>query len=233
MTKRSKQAILVGTGISTTHYTNEIKKAADLGHPIVAYANTILFLLEELKIEPDYWIWVDPHSAKDATTEILKRKCDLKTIPVILHPMSDTTVEVLRQFIGDTDRAWVAAGGYQRHITELDEIKKRMNCKTVQTTTLKNIKCFPNNEINKPFLNKDLDNADWKDRFRNPDTIVLGSMLGSWKEKWISPQHRYVRDGYNLAENKLTSVALPIMQHLQFEEIFLVGWDGKGGDGLI
>ena len=103
-----------------------------------------------------------------------------------------------------------------------------MNCKIVPTTTLKNIKLYPENEINKPFLNKDLDNLNWIERFRYPDRIVLGSLLGTWRERNISPQHRYVKDGHNYAENKLTSVALPIMQYLQFEEIFLVGWDGKG-----
>ena len=121
--ERKKKALLVGTGSSTTHYIEQIKKASQEGYAIVAYGNVILFLLSELGLEPDYWIWVDPFSAKDATREIIKRNCNLKTIPVILHPLSDTTVEVLREFVGDTERPWVNSGGYHRYVEELDEIK--------------------------------------------------------------------------------------------------------------
>jgi len=226
--KKENCAVLVGTGTSTVNHAQEIKKAAEAGYPIVAFSNVFSFLLEELKIEPDYWIWIDPHSAKDGVVEIARRDYKIKTTPVILHPIVDTSYEIQKQFIGTTDEPWVAAGGYDLYLNHITAIKKKLNCKIVETTTLKNIKYYPYNESNKDFIGKDLDKENWMDRFLTPDIIVLGSLLGSWREKLGSPSHAYVRDGYNYAENKLTSVALPVMQHLQFKEILLVGWDGKG-----
>jgi hypothetical protein len=75
------------------------------------------------------------------------------------------------------------------------------------------------------FLNKNLDYGDACERFGH-DVAVLGSTRGAPKGYYKTyPRHL---DGHNFTENKLTSVALPLIEKLSFEKIYLIGWDGKG-----
>ena len=228
MAPKEKQAIFVGTGASALRYKDQLQEASRRGHIIVTYGAALMFLLKELNIEPDYCIWIDPHSTRDAFPELLKKGNQIKTRLVIAHPMQDSSIETQKEYIGGSDATWLSEGGYTTYLDQLKELKEKMEYVEIETTTLKNINNFPTRPKNKIFVGKDLCRKDASHRFSH-SIAVLGTTLRMGK---LAPACDRKEEGlkyyFNPLENKLTGFALPLIHRLGFEEVYLIGWDGKG-----
>ena len=181
-------------------------------------------------MDPDCWFWIDPFSAKEGVKILSNRRCKKTTKAAILHPIVDVSHENQLKFLGGSNSAWVTDGGYKRYLNHVNRLKEQNKCILAPSTTLVNIhEQGEENAQNLPFLNKNLDGHDWKERFSH-NTVVIGSYLGCSPSggKHYAPNHKLLRRGINLAENKCTACCLAVMEWLGYEEVYLVGWDGKG-----
>ena len=229
MNKNNSKAILLGTGQSIHFHRQNLKDANKKGIPIIAYANSIVFALEELEIIPDYWFWFDPYSAKDALGILLKSdrineiKNKLKII--ILDPINKYSSAIdFEKYCGGVNSEWVSSGGWDTYKKQLDEIEIKYDCFYGRVTTIKNINLIgAKNEDNLNFIGKDLSHVDWGLRF-DSDICVIGSELDKSNR---NDNECKESNKQNFSENKLTMVALPVVQKLDYDEIYLVGWDGK------
>lgn len=200
-------AWVLGTGESCNAYQRQIKEF--LPHKrTLAFQKTFPYCVEKLGIWPKMWVWFDPASAMDGLQYLLNHVIPHDFEIILLHPITSTTSrQECLQHIGNSaitrsDNNWA------EYIDLLQQVCKRVNIKIVPCISLKYM--LANNVYREPL--EHLYDADYRFAL---DYVVIGN--------------EFSRQNWNVRENKLTMVVLPILEYLGYDQVFVLGFDGCGG----
>tara|TARA_R100000315_G_C5233518_1_gene144596 strand:- start:2076 stop:3032 length:957 start_codon:yes stop_codon:yes gene_type:complete len=248
--------LLVGTGSSVFHNKDLLKEyfkpGRDRDVKLLAYSNSIEMFLEE-DISFDYWFFIDPTSAFKAVDMINEKFSKENKAPfTFITPYGDEampTKNIEMQFFGGNNPDYSKDGykTYDDFIKETKELSKYKIEKTIEIpmTTQK----FIYNNVGHPLRRFDLDREDAYLRFKNElNKVIMGSgEVGNRGMEIILEYHqnhnvendfvlRYINNFknpsfgmMNMCENKLTMCALPVSQFLNTKNVYVLGFDGKGG----
>jgi len=196
------ELLVIGTGKSVLQYQDQLH---DVGMPILAWGDSS-YLLHNNCILPEYYGFLDPFCA----TNYLRMADSKATQICVFHPMHSSDYSTMLEYIGTPD------------IYNVNTVRFRQYIETLPTC---NPNFFPTTTVQKlnkeeDALAKELDGAQAGRRFR--DRVIIGSNpnpLGvAFKQRFM-----------DLEENRLTMAILPLVYHLGYKTIYLLGFDGRGG----
>jgi hypothetical protein len=205
MSRPMNKLLVLGTGESLSKYIKKIKQD---NIDILAWGAAGEYAIKN-KVHPDLYSYVDPSSAP-STLKIIK-----DSNIVIIDPIVNKSLPIFQKYLRSTRLN--NGQKFKQYITTLKKASTVNKTTHIKFTTIKKLK------TDKHDLSKyDLDNKDAHLRFEQ-DVMIAG----------MSNRLGYPKDDrtrlMNLYENKLTMFILPLCYKLGYKEIYLLGFDGKGG----
>jgi len=240
-----RNLLLVGTGESTLKKWNDLERLSkDPNIEIMCYSNSMELFLKR-GIEPDYWFFVDPTSAldtlkliNDTYTEHKKLKTKLMTVhhEKGIHIYDTKTLN--KYFAGD--RVRLPLEYWKSFWDELRLAHARIeSIENLNFTSIKSINQNPDEFPELASLGKNSRQPQL--RFKNEQKIIIfgnagyppgaeSRMRAFYARGLVRPYINKPKYGFmHMTENKMTMVALPACAHLGAENVYVVGFDGKGG----
>jgi len=237
--------LVLGTGQSLNVYKDILKeKIVSENIKVMAYSNSIEFCIKELEILPDYWFFIDPTSA-NALDWFNSNYSEIdKANLTLLLPECLENFDEMWKYWGSSGINNRIEYDYWIHSSLSTAIKKINNKISVPLTTIKHINLYKDSKNSIDYQGLDLDGKDAKHRFKY-DRVVCGSGKvppeaeqsftdkKAWRnvQEYINDNHVYGNRQYgmqNMAESKLTSVVLPMVNYLSVKNLYLLGFDGIG-----
>lgn len=213
---------VLGPGESINLYPEKIKKLQD--KTTLVFQNVFPNCFSMFSLVPDYWTCFDPNSLLggleflDSLEESESQK--FKKMNIIIPHFISGTYNKFRRYCGTTPLGR-KPGEWEKYIFLLEKIKEKgYNVDVINGTTTKHIKKFEETS-NNTFKQHDIYDKDAYLRFMYHEPI-FGTVeydhegVHGSKFKWG-------------LENKLSSAVLPICFYLKAKNVFIAGFDFKGG----
>lgn len=193
------QLICYSTGESIQKFAKQLRSLHS--YPTLVYGDAFRFVLDNLKIEPDYWVFADPHAILESMALVLKRQKSLKTRLFVFIPMMDNLKEARRYHgtPGSHPKYDWKASGFIKFNRDLDRLSEFLTVERIET-------------------------GSYKEQYWDNTTDIKNRMWALLQSNkfHILPVHGFSGD-------KLHSVVLPLVTtYLKCDNIYLVGFDGKG-----
>jgi len=209
---------VMGPGPSLLKYKKQINRLN--GRNILAFQNVFPAVFNYFDVKPTHWTWGDVQSSKHGMKYLADNpNFDIKVLlsdpfcSECLHTGNITDFEKYIQGgkpIPNNGRCTEAADNlkeWKNYIGNYKKIKDDGRIEKIPSTTLSwLLKTLPINEVKNIMLPEN--------RF-NYDKVIFGTDL-------------YENDWY-MRENKLSFIALPILQYMGVKKVFVMGFDGLWG----
>ena len=191
--------ICFSTGKSIQQYSQELKKLAT--YDTLVYGDAFRFVVDNLNITPKYWIFADPHAIIPSIQLLKKRQEQYTTTLFVFVPMMNS-LELSKQYHGTPGRHpnydW-KRNGFSKFNRDINHISQYVGIVRLDTNSYKNIYYNSTKDVKKRMC----------------------SMLQA-EQFHILPVHGFSGD-------KLHSIVLPFVTTvLEYDNIYLAGFDGKG-----
>ena len=222
MVEKSEKIIVLGPGESLNRYSDFLRKPQK--HKTLAFQGVFPHCYHSFKIVPDYWVSADPNAFVEGfnyLNDLNKEESEkFKKMQILVPKFCSEDYSLFRAYCGTTPLGRVR-GAWKKYNFLLDSLKRLgYNIIIVDCTTTKHIKLFEEKTDN-IFKNFDILGEDAYARFMYHRPIFgtiefdSESVVGD-KFKWG-------------LENKLTSAVFPICYYLGAKEVYIAGFDFKGG----
>lgn len=194
-----KKLIAYSTGSSIKVFGSKLKKLNQ--YDSIAWGDSFVFLMNKLEIVPKYWAFIDPHSIINGISLLYKRKQKYDITLIVLTPIMNSLKDIQKHCgtpKGNPYYKW-KQDGFQKLHKDFIELQQYIKVVKVPATSYRS-KYFD-------------DLTDFQDRMWN---LLQGDSLATL------PVNGYSGD-------KLHTTLLPIVtRYLDYDEIYLAGFDGKG-----
>lgn len=194
------EILVISTGRSILRYKDKLH----VDMPIFAWGDAVYFLRHN-GITPQYYGFLDPFTA----TNYLRMADSKATQVCVFSPMHSSDYKTMLDYIGTPDIYSVNVIKFRQYIETLSTCNPTL----LSTVTIQILNKQGNS------IAKKLDDEFAELRFR--DNIIIGSNPNSkgnpFKQKFM-----------DLEENRLTMAVLPLVYHLGFKKVYLLGFDGQG-----
>ena len=211
-----KKLVVLGTGETTSIFCEKFVQDEEV--KILSFQGAFPNCYLKHKVVPDYWFSADPNSYVDGLKFLLslddRSKKMFKKMKIIVPSFCAKNFSFFRQFSGTTplgrkDGAWA------EYIKMLNFISEKYKVEIVDSLTTKYIKNY------NLYADLDLFNNDVYIRFMENKPIFGTVPYDS---------DSVIGDIYKWGlENKLSSHVFPICYYLGYNEIYIAGFDFKGG----
>jgi hypothetical protein len=213
---------VIGPGESVNLYPDGVKNLQP--EEVLAFQNVFPNCYYMYSLVPSIWFCMDPNSFVEGF-EFLnsldpEEACRFKKMKIIVPHFSSTTYAEFRKYCGTTPLGRIS-GAWEKYIFLLESLKEKgYNIDIVKSTTTKYIKTVRTKE-NEIFNNHDIYDQDAYLRFMYHEPIFGTVEYDS--ESVIGDKYKWG------LENKLSSSVFPLCFHLGAKNIYIIGFDLKGG----
>lgn len=191
------------TGASTLAYKKELFPLCN--RTTLAFGHAFLFFWNHLKYYPTYWTFVDAHSTITSLKNIIDKKEKVSTTLLLFGDITHVSLANFRRHgFGKPYRSSgydFEKGGFKNYQKLLDQASKYLDIKQVPATS---------------YIERyGTDN-------RNHEEKIL-ALLRNKKKAALLHMRNFNRT------DKLHTAVLPLCVYLGYNNIYLIGFDGKGG----
>lgn len=191
------------TGASTLANKEDLKKFKD--RQTLAFGHAFRFFIDHMKWYPNYWTFVDAHSTLHSLQHIVNKKEKIRTELLLFGKITHTSLANFRKHgFGKPQKSagWdFTKEGYKKYKKLLDQASKFIDIRELPTTTY--VEKY-GNDVN-----------NYSDKCKK---LLLDN--NSVNLLHVSGLKLY---------DKLHVAVLPLCFYLGFDNIYMIGWDGRKG----
>jgi len=219
---KNEELWVIGPGESVSLYPEQIKSLRLKN--TLAFQNVFPHCYHMFSLIPNVWFCMDPNAFVEGFTFLnslnQEESLQFKKMRIIIPHFSSTTYNLFRQYCGTTPLGR-QPGAWKKYILLLDNLKnKGYNIDIVKSTTTKYIET--SRDLDSQSLGKyDIHGEDAYIRFMYHEPIFGTVKYDS--ESVIGDRYKWG------LENKLSSSVFPICFYLGASNVYIVGFDLKGG----
>tara|TARA_R100001015_G_C4634978_1_gene202916 strand:+ start:1139 stop:1945 length:807 start_codon:yes stop_codon:yes gene_type:complete len=202
---------ILGPGPSclTPENIKTITKVKNSNIPIFAFQKTFPYCVDYFGITPDYWTYYDPNGSIPGLRYISNNP-DIKTNVILPSTVDGEDIEQFKRYCptGGSTSLESTPRGWSEYCDLLSRVKNRNNIQYVEADTIFRVEKEDKQKFKS--VNGNLEHS-----------LRLGKVFFGTSIDFSLPNVG--------AENKLSMAVLPVVRHLGFTEIYVIGFDGLSG----